>query len=141
MGNVLANVCQFSSRLDVPEDSKLLGCLPLFHSFGATVTLWFPVIEGVDLVTYPNPIETKRLGELIVQHGVNILLATPTFLRGYMKRVEPEQLPAEYPREKTTVKADLDALRARMEVLGPLVTEDGVVLAEFGARGQSIRIR
>ena len=90
--NVLANVCQFSSRLDVPEGSKLLGCLPLFHSFGATVTLWFPVIEGVDLVTYPNPIETKRLGELIAQHGVNILLATPTFLRGYMKRVDPEQL-------------------------------------------------
>lgn len=90
--NILANVCQFSSRLDVPEGSKLLGCLPLFHSFGATVTLWFPVIEGVDLVTYPNPIEAKRLGELIAQHGVNILLATPTFLRGYMKRVEPEQL-------------------------------------------------
>ncbi len=90
--NILANVCQFSSRLHVSEGSKLLGCLPLFHSFGATVTLWFPVIEGVDLVTYPNPIETKRLGELISQHGVNILLATPTFLRGYMKRVDPEQL-------------------------------------------------
>jgi acyl-[acyl-carrier-protein]-phospholipid O-acyltransferase / long-chain-fatty-acid--[acyl-carrier-protein] ligase len=90
--NILANVCQFSSRLHVQDGSKLLGCLPLFHSFGATVTLWFPVIEGVDLVTYPNPIETKRLGELIAQHEVNILLATPTFLRGYMKRVEPEQL-------------------------------------------------
>ncbi|MEP4079335.1 AMP-binding protein [Haloferula sp.] len=90
--NMLANVCQFASRLSVQDDSKLLGCLPLFHSFGATVTLWFPVIEGVNLVTYPNPLETKRLGELIGQHGVNILLATPTFLRGYMKRVEPEQL-------------------------------------------------
>jgi acyl-[acyl-carrier-protein]-phospholipid O-acyltransferase/long-chain-fatty-acid--[acyl-carrier-protein] ligase len=90
--NMLANVCQFSSRLSLRDDSKLLGCLPLFHSFGATVTLWFPVIEGVDLVTYPNPLETKRLGELIAQHGVNVLLATPTFLRGYMKRVEPERL-------------------------------------------------
>ncbi|MFC7336158.1 AMP-binding protein [Haloferula chungangensis] len=90
--NMLANVCQFSSRLEAPEGSKLLGCLPLFHSFGTTATLWFPVIEGVDLVTYPNPLDTKRLGELIVQHGVNILLATPTFLRGYMKRVDAEQL-------------------------------------------------
>ena len=90
--NMLANVCQFSSRLSVPEGSKLLGCLPLFHSFGATVTLWFPVIEGVDLVTYPNPLDTKRLGELIAQHKVNILLATPTFLRGYMKRVDPDRL-------------------------------------------------
>jgi len=56
------------------------------------VTLWYPIIEGIDLVTYPNPLETKRLAELIAQRGVNVLLATPTFLRGYMKRVEPEQL-------------------------------------------------
>ncbi len=90
--NVLANVCQFGTRLGLPENSAMLGCLPLFHSFGCTVTLWFPVIEGIDLVTYPNPLETKRLGELVAQHGVNLLLATPTFLRGYMKRVEPEQL-------------------------------------------------
>ncbi|WP_193214861.1 AMP-binding protein [Luteolibacter marinus] len=90
--NMLANVCQFGTRLDLNDGSAILGCLPLFHSFGATVTLWYPVIEGIDLVTYPNPLETKRLAELIAQHGVNVLLATPTFLRGYMKRVEPEQL-------------------------------------------------
>ena len=90
--NMLGNVCQFGTRLDVPSGAAILGCLPLFHSFGATVTLWYPIIEGIDLVTYTNPLETKRLAELIAQRGVNILLATPTFLRGYMKRVEPEQL-------------------------------------------------
>ena len=63
--NVLANVCQFGSRLDLPNGSSILGCLPLFHSFGSTVTLWFPIIEGIDLVTYPSPLETKRLAELI----------------------------------------------------------------------------
>jgi len=90
--NCLANVCQFASRLAMEPGGRLLGSLPLFHSFGCTVTLWFPVIEGIHLVTYPNPLDTKRLGELIGQHGVNVLLATPTFLRGYMKRVKPEQL-------------------------------------------------
>ena len=90
--NVLGNVCQFGTRLDLTPGAAILGCLPLFHSFGCTVTLWFPIIEGIDLVTYPNPLETKRLAELIAQRGVNVLLATPTFLRGYMKRVEPEQL-------------------------------------------------
>ena len=90
--NMLANVCQFGTRLNLEPGSALLGSLPLFHSFGCTVTLWYPVIEGIDLVTYPNPLETKRLAELIAQRGVNVLLATPTFLRGYMKRVEPEQL-------------------------------------------------
>lgn len=90
--NVLGNVSQFAGRLDADSDARILGSLPLFHSFGCTVTLWFPVIEGIDLVTYPNPLETKRLGELIQQHAVTFLLATPTFLRGYMKRVQPEQL-------------------------------------------------
>lgn len=89
--NILANVCQFTTRLSLPEGSSILGCLPLFHSFGSTVTLWYPVIEGVNLVTYPSPLETKRLAELIAFHQVNILLSTPTFLRGYMKRIDPAQ--------------------------------------------------
>lgn len=89
--NVLANVCQFSTRLSMPNGSAILGCLPLFHSFGCTVTLWYPVIEGVNLVTYPTPLETKRLAELIAFHQINVFLSTPTFLRGYMKRVDPAQ--------------------------------------------------
>jgi acyl-[acyl-carrier-protein]-phospholipid O-acyltransferase/long-chain-fatty-acid--[acyl-carrier-protein] ligase len=95
--NVLANVCQFGSRLHLGHEAKILGCLPLFHSFGCTVTLWYPCIEGVNLVTYPSPLETKRLAELIEMHKVNLLLSTPTFLRGYMRRVKPEQLkPLDY---------------------------------------------
>jgi acyl-[acyl-carrier-protein]-phospholipid O-acyltransferase/long-chain-fatty-acid--[acyl-carrier-protein] ligase len=90
--NVLSNVTQFGTRLDLPENSSILGCLPLFHSFGCTVTLWYPVIEGVNLVTYPTPLETKRLAELIALHQINVFLSTPTFLRGYMKRIDPAQL-------------------------------------------------
>jgi acyl-[acyl-carrier-protein]-phospholipid O-acyltransferase/long-chain-fatty-acid--[acyl-carrier-protein] ligase len=90
--NLLANVTQFATRLDLPSGSSILGCLPLFHSFGCTVTLWYPVIEGIDLVTYPSPLETKRLAELVALHQVTLLLATPTFLRGYMKRIDPAQL-------------------------------------------------
>ena len=90
--NVLANVSQFASRLDLPAHSSMLGCLPLFHSFGSTVTLWFPVIQGVNLVTYPSPLETKRLAELIAIHQVDVLLSTPTFMRGFMKRVDSAQL-------------------------------------------------
>ncbi len=90
--NVLANVTQFATRLDLPSGSAILGCLPLFHSFGCTVTLWYPVLEGINLVTYPSPLETKRLAELIALHQVDLFLSTPTFLRGYMKRIDPAQL-------------------------------------------------
>ncbi|MFT5905806.1 MAG: acyl-[acyl-carrier-protein]-phospholipid O-acyltransferase [Cryomorphaceae bacterium] len=90
--NLLANVCQFSTRLGLPAESSLLGCLPLFHSFGCTGSLWFPIIQGVSIVSYPSPLDTKRLAELIEKNKVTFLLSTPTFLRGYMRRVKPEQL-------------------------------------------------
>ncbi len=91
--NLLANVCQFSARLGLNDnDSSLLGCLPLFHSFGCTATLWFPIIQGIKIVSYPSPLDTKRLAELIEKNEVKFLLSTPTFLRGYMRRVNPEQL-------------------------------------------------
>lgn len=91
--NLLANVCQFSTRLGLnSNDSSLLGCLPLFHSFGCTATLWFPIIQGIKIVSYPSPLDTKRLAELIEKNEVTFLLSTPTFLRGYMRRVTPDQL-------------------------------------------------
>ncbi len=90
--NFLANICQFSTRIEVPFGSSILGSLPLFHSFGCTVTLWFPIIEGINLITYPSALDAKRHAELIAFHQINVLLSTPTFLRGYMKRVDPAQL-------------------------------------------------
>jgi acyl-[acyl-carrier-protein]-phospholipid O-acyltransferase / long-chain-fatty-acid--[acyl-carrier-protein] ligase len=90
--NVLANVAQFGSRLGLKSSDSILGCLPLFHSFGCTVTLWYPIIYGVNIVTYPTPLETKRLAELVEKYSVTVMIATPTFLRGYLKGVHREQL-------------------------------------------------
>ena len=57
--NLLANINQFSSRLNLSRTDRVLGCLPLFHSFGCTVTTWFPLIEGYTTVTYPSPVESS----------------------------------------------------------------------------------
>ncbi len=90
--NIIANVIQFGSRLGLTRSDSILGSLPLFHSFGCTVTLWYPIIAGVDLVTYPSPLETKKLGELIEKHRISLMIATPTFLRGYLRGVNREAL-------------------------------------------------
>jgi acyl-[acyl-carrier-protein]-phospholipid O-acyltransferase/long-chain-fatty-acid--[acyl-carrier-protein] ligase len=90
--NVMSNVAQFSSRLGLAANDAILGSLPLFHSFGCTVTLWYPIISGLNLVTYPSPLETKKLAELIEKHRVSLLIATPTFLRGYLRGVNREAL-------------------------------------------------
>ncbi len=90
--NVLANVTQFGARIHLQSQDRILGCLPLFHSFGCTVTLWYPIIEGLTIVTYPSPLETPKLAELIERHSISLVLVTPTFLRGYLRKVEPRQL-------------------------------------------------
>lgn len=89
--NVLANTAQFAARLNLAPRSSLLGCLPLFHSFGCTVTLWYPVIEGLDLVTFPSPLEVEKLAGLVHQHGVTLMVTTPTFLRGFLRKARREQ--------------------------------------------------
>ena len=90
--NILGNITQFASLLDLQRHDSILASLPYFHSFGCTVTLWFPIVEGVQLVTYPNPIDIPKNAELIERHKITMLLATPTFLRGYIKRATPQQL-------------------------------------------------
>ena len=89
--NLLANVNQFGSRLSLTPSDKILGCLPLFHSFGSTVTLFYAMVEGLSVVTYPSPLDTPKLAELVEKHQISLMVATPTFLRGYLKRGKREQ--------------------------------------------------
>lgn len=90
--NILGNVSQFNVLLDAGRDDAILASLPFFHSFGSTVTLWYPLIEGVRIVTYPNPLEAAKNAALIEKYKLTLLLATPTFLRAYLRKVEPNQL-------------------------------------------------
>lgn len=90
--NIVGNVSQFRQLLDATKDDAILASLPFFHSFGSTVTLWYPLIEGVRIITYPNPLEAAKNAALIERYELTLLLATPTFLRGYLRKVEPHQL-------------------------------------------------
>jgi acyl-[acyl-carrier-protein]-phospholipid O-acyltransferase/long-chain-fatty-acid--[acyl-carrier-protein] ligase len=90
--NLLGNVAQFNVLLNAKKDDAILASLPFFHSFGSTVTLWYPLIEGVPIVTYPNPLEAAKNSALIEKYKLTLLLATPTFLRAYLRKAQPEQL-------------------------------------------------
>src|SRR5436189_906346 len=90
--NVVGNVSQFRELLDARKTDAILGSLPFFHTFGSTVTLWYPLIEGVRIVSYPNPLEAAKNAALIERYKLTLLLATPTFLRGYLRKAEPDKL-------------------------------------------------
>src|SRR5213593_1932568 len=90
--NIVGNVSQFRQLLDAKKEDAILASLPVFHTYGSTVTLWYPLIEGVPIVTYPNPLEATKNAALIERHKLTLLLATPTFLRGYLRKVDPDKL-------------------------------------------------
>lgn len=90
--NVIGNCLQVKECHLLNETQTLLACLPTFHSFGFTATMWYPLIYGVKTVTLPSPLETRKIAEAIEKEKVTIMMGTPTFLRPYFKRVKPEQL-------------------------------------------------
>ncbi|WP_414660261.1 AMP-binding protein [Horticoccus sp. 23ND18S-11] len=90
--NILANCAQISSLSILPETCSLLGCLPVFHSFGFTVTLWYPMLRGCRIVTVPSPLETRKIIDAIRDEAVTVLIAAPTFVRPILKKAEPSEL-------------------------------------------------
>jgi acyl-[acyl-carrier-protein]-phospholipid O-acyltransferase/long-chain-fatty-acid--[acyl-carrier-protein] ligase len=90
--NILGNCAQIDASGILPEKETLLANLPIFHSFGFTITLWFALLRGVRLVTLPSPLETQRSAEAIEEERVTAMVGTPTFFRPFLKRVQPEQL-------------------------------------------------
>ncbi len=89
-GNVAANAESTIQAIDPQHTDRLLGILPFFHSFGYTVTLWVPLQVGASMVYHANPLQQREVGELCKKNQCTIFLATPTFLRGYLRRCEPD---------------------------------------------------
>ncbi|MEC7501200.1 MAG: AMP-binding protein, partial [Planctomycetota bacterium] len=70
------------------EHDVLLGILPFFHVFGYTITLWTVLTLPPKGIYHFSPLEAREVGKLCARHGATIVLATPTFLRGYWRRCE-----------------------------------------------------
>jgi len=91
--NILANVIQIDEiALLSRENTTLMCCLPVFHSFGYTVTLWYPLIRRIKMVTLPSPLEQKKIADAIEAENVSVFLGTRTFYKPYIQRVAPEKM-------------------------------------------------
>jgi acyl-[acyl-carrier-protein]-phospholipid O-acyltransferase/long-chain-fatty-acid--[acyl-carrier-protein] ligase len=90
-GNVLNNIHQVASHVELREEEVVLGILPFFHSFGFTITLWTVLCLGKKTVYHFNPLDARIVGNLCQEHAATILIATPTFMRNYLHRCEPDQ--------------------------------------------------
>lgn len=86
--NIASNVAAIREAIHINDQDVLLGILPLFHSFGYTVTMWTVLSMVVKGVYHFSPLDARQVGTLCREHGVTIMLSTPTFLRSYLRRCD-----------------------------------------------------
>ncbi len=72
------------------KNDRILGNLPIFHSFGLNVCLWLPVISGTETILVPGPLEAGLIGKAMLERKPSVLMATPAFLLTYMRRCPKE---------------------------------------------------
>ena len=89
--NVLTNIDAMAQLFWIGERDRIVGVLPFFHSFGYTVTIWFPLIAGCGVVYHPSPTDAKAIGELTGKYHATFLLSTPTFCAGYTRKCSAEE--------------------------------------------------
>ncbi len=118
--NIGSNVLSFCDVLQIRRSDVMLGVLPFFHSFGYTVTMWTALMLLPKVVYHPNPLEPRLVGEMSRKHRATIFLSTPTFLRSYLRRCDPEDF------------ATVDVLITGAEKLPAEVAEQ--FEAKFGVR-------
>lgn len=92
--NIGSNVDAVNQILNLSREDSLMGVLPFFHSFGYTASLWLVVCGAPRAVYHYNPLDARMVGRLCEKYNVSILMSTPTFLRTYLRRIEPSQLKA-----------------------------------------------
>src|SRR3972149_4243716 len=88
--NVGSNVEAINEIIQLRDSDVLLGILPFFHSFGYTVTLWTVLTLAPKGIYHFTPLEAREVGKLCQRHGATIIIATPTFVRSYLRRCEEE---------------------------------------------------
>ncbi len=90
--NIAANLAGINHLIHISRRDVLLGVLPIFHCYGYTATLWTALTLDARAVYHHTPLEPRQIGALCRRHGATLLIATPTFLRSYLRRCEPEEL-------------------------------------------------
>ncbi len=90
--NVLSNLKMTIPNLLVTRADTVLGFLPLFHSFGHTITALLPLLSGIKILHHPDPTDAGGLVRKIAAYKPTILAGTPTFLGYILDKSAPGEL-------------------------------------------------
>ncbi|MEQ9115574.1 MAG: MFS transporter [Rickettsiales bacterium] len=87
--NIQANIAQASSRIDFSPSDLVLNVLPIFHCYGLTGATLLPILSGIKIFLYPNPLHYRIIPEIAYDIGSTIIFGTNTFLYHYARFAHP----------------------------------------------------
>lgn len=124
--NVTSDIFSFWRILNWKTSDRIIGNLPLFHAYGFTVCFAFPMISGTTTVYLTNPLEAERACRLIRKEKITMMMATPTFLQTYMRKIKPHDF-------DTLRLVVTGAEKLRRDIFDAFLEKTGLVIVEgFG---------
>ena len=90
--NLVSNVEQVASHIDLDPNWVMFNPLPTFHCFGLMGGVLLPLLTGMKAFEYPSPLHTKQIPPLVREVKASILLATDTFINQYARVAAPGDL-------------------------------------------------
>ncbi len=90
--NIISNIQSALTAFAINRDAVMLGFLPVFHSFGLSVTTLLPLLSGLRCVHHHDPTDAGGLVRKIAMYKPTLLCGTPTFVSYILDRGSSQQL-------------------------------------------------
>ena len=84
--NIHADITAVSQVIGWKKSDRVVGNLPIFHSFGLAMNLWLPVSTGGEVTFVPNALDGAAVTTVLRERRITVLATTPGFLQIYMRR-------------------------------------------------------
>ena len=90
--NVVSNISIIPAILELTNQDALLGFLPMFHSFGFTVTGLLPLLVGIRVVHHSDPTDAAGLIRKIASYLPTVIVGMPSIVDRLFDRAQPADL-------------------------------------------------
>ncbi len=90
--NILSNQRSTLTAIGPTRRDSILSFLPMFHSFGFTLTGLLPLLAGIRVVHHPDPTEGAALARKVATYRPTLVAGTPSFIEHLFERARPGEL-------------------------------------------------
>lgn len=90
--NILSNLRNALSAVNLLPTDTLYGVLPPFHSFGFSITGIFPILSGIRVCYAPDPTDSRSMANDIEHFRPTVFCCAPSFVMALLRVAGDHQL-------------------------------------------------